>query len=184
MVEISSSQEDRAVPLMHVRDVPQGEEYEIPTHELRGKPKMIRLSSRPGTYAMVFRSRRKVRVRVGRWGHLATEPGYYIYIGSAFGPGGVSARVERHCRQDKREHWHIDYLREAVEPVFTLYCYSPIHLEHDWAQSIMKMKSITVIEGFGSSDCRCKSHLFYMPDEPDTAQLQSLVGVRLKTIWH
>jgi len=51
-------------------------------------------------------------------------PGYYIYIGSAFGPGGVRARMLRHLRADKPKHWHIDYLRE--------FCYS--HLLHTFTK--------------------------------------------------
>jgi Uri superfamily endonuclease len=65
-----------------------------------------------GTYALILRSHSKATTQVGRWGRINLETGYYIYIGSAFGPGGVRARVSRHFRKEKRKHWHIDYLRK------------------------------------------------------------------------
>ena len=71
----------------------------------------------PGTYALILQCDLNDRVQIGRLGEIELRPGYYIYVGSAFGPGGVKARVERHWRTDKRKHWHIDYLREHVTPV-------------------------------------------------------------------
>ncbi|NIP37734.1 MAG: GIY-YIG nuclease family protein, partial [Candidatus Dadabacteria bacterium] len=70
------------------------------------------MNSESGTYTLIYRNRSKTRVQVGRLGKIYIQPGYYIYVGSAFGPGGVRARVSRHFRKTKRSHWHIDYLRE------------------------------------------------------------------------
>lgn len=64
-----------------------------------------------GTYLLVLRSHGEATVQVGRWGPLAVRPGVYLYVGSAFGPGGVRARVGRHLRMRKKPHWHLDYLR-------------------------------------------------------------------------
>jgi Uri superfamily endonuclease len=36
--------------------------------------------------------------------------GTYLYCGSAKGSGGITARVTRHCKQDKKPHWHVDEL--------------------------------------------------------------------------
>ncbi len=39
------------------------------------------------------------------------EPGVYAYVGSAFGPGGLAARLRRHlCGERRRLWWHIDWL--------------------------------------------------------------------------
>ena len=92
------------------------------------------VKSEPGTYAIVFRGRESAEIAVGRWGVLQIHPGYYVYVGSAFGPGGVRARVERHFRKSKRQHWHIDYLHAVLEPVCAWCSYSPERLEHDWAR--------------------------------------------------
>lgn len=64
----------------------------------------------PGTYALILLSDSNARVQIGRWGEIELVPGYYLYVGSAFGPGGVRARVSRHCRADKPKHWHISFM--------------------------------------------------------------------------
>ena len=107
---------------------------------------------------------------------LSVKPSYYIYVGSAFGSGGVQARVLRHCRETKTKHWHIDYLREHIEPIGAWYRYGYQHLEHQWAQSIADMANYSAIKGFGSSDCKCYSHLFCTMIKPSVAQFSRAVG--------
>jgi Uri superfamily endonuclease len=125
--------------------------------------------SKPGTYALVLQSRTSTDIRIGRWGRLEIRPGYYIYVGSALGPGGVSARVSRHCREAKTRHWHIDYLREVTTPVSVWYSHDPIRLEHRWAETLLKMENTEAVTGFGCSDCRCRAHLFFTIHELDFA---------------
>ena len=115
----------------------------------------------PGTYALLLRSDRRAKVRIGRWGRLDIGPGHYIYVGSALGPGGVRARVSRHCRGVKSRHWHIDYLRAFAKPVAVCCSYDPARLEHRWAKILETMADMAPILGFGCSDCRCTSHLFF-----------------------
>ena len=83
-----------------------------------------------GTYALILRSRSRQPVQIGRWGIVDLGPGYYVYVGSAHGPGGVKARIRRHYRKTKRTHWHIDYLREAVSFARAWISYSPSSQEH------------------------------------------------------
>ncbi|MBN1192074.1 MAG: GIY-YIG nuclease family protein [Coriobacteriia bacterium] len=139
------------------------------------------MEAKPGTYALVLRSHSWARTQIDRWGHLDIEPGYYIYVGSAFGPGGVRARVLRHCRAAGSRHWHIDYLREFVTPVFAWYSHDPARLEHRWAQALAGMKGMTPIKGFGCSDCDCQSHLFHTVAEPDLARFATTVGGPVET---
>jgi Uri superfamily endonuclease len=124
------------------------------------------MESRPGTYALVLKSTSSLQVEIGRWGTLQVKPGYYIYIGSAFGPGGVLSRVSRHCRENKPKRWHIDYLREHSTPVACWYSYDPKHLEHLWANCFAGVDSLFAIDGFGCSDCQCRSHLFLSENVP------------------
>ena len=75
-----------------------------------------------GTYVFILYLRRKKRFIVGRskkFGsfHKTFQTGYYAYVGSAFGPGGLSSRIKRHLVKDKRLVWHIDYLRKEAVPV-------------------------------------------------------------------
>jgi len=140
---------------------------------------MHEMESRPGTYCILFQSQKSRRVQIGRWGYLYIEPGYYLYVGSAFGPGGVSARVLRHCRKScrsKAKHWHMDYLRDYVTPVMAWYSYAPTRLEHRWAGRLLGMAEMTSINGFGCSDCQCPAHLFQTPTEPKPGRINSAIG--------
>lgn len=125
------------------------------------------MEAKPGTYVMVLRSRSSSCVEVGRWGLLDIHPGYYLYVGSAFGPGGVRSRVLRHCRESKAKHWHIDYLRELATPVTIWYSHATVHLEHNWAEALNGIKDIMPITGFGCTDCKCATHLFFTLKTPD-----------------
>jgi Uri superfamily endonuclease len=121
----------------------------------------------PGTYALVMRCLAETKVAVGRWGEIRLESGYYTYVGSAFGPGGVRARVSRHLRQDKRRHWHLDYVRGHLAPISVWYTHDEARREHGWAQSLQSHAAFTGIEGFGCSDCGCIAHFFASEVAPD-----------------
>jgi hypothetical protein len=45
------------------------------------------LEQAPGTYALILKSESNTCVQIGRWREIKLKPGYYIYVGSAFGPG-------------------------------------------------------------------------------------------------
>ena len=131
----------------------------------------------PGTYALILQSRSNETIRVGRWGQLELKPGYYLYVGSAFGPGGVRARISRHLRANKPKHWHIDYLREFVTPLCAWVNYEAKRLEHQWAQHFYEMSEVAAIQGFGCSDCKCYSHLFHTAVKPEIAWLGSVDSI-------
>lgn len=133
-------------------------------------------SSDPGTYAIILCNDVNASVRIGRWQEINLEPGFYIYVGSAFGPGGVRARLSRHWRTTKSKHWHIDYLRELLNPIGAWYTHEVERLEHRWADAFDQINGISAINGFGCSDCRCKSHLFWTPTQPDFVQFSQVVG--------
>ena len=139
------------------------------------------MKAKPGTYALVLRCRRRAQMQIGRWGVLDIQPGCYMYVGSAFGSGGLSARISRHFRKAKSKHWHIDYLREFVTPILAWYNCDPVHLEHRWARAIAGMAETTPIKGFGCSDCRCQSHLFHAIIEPDRLRFARAIGIRVET---
>jgi Uri superfamily endonuclease len=140
------------------------------------------MKAQPGTYALILQSCTNVEIQIGRWGQLQLVPGYYIYIGSAFGAGGVQARLLRHRRKSKPKHWHIDYLREFLNPVGAWCSYEAEHLEHRWAQLLLKIGSISTVRGFGCSDCSCYSHLFITSTEPDFAYFASMLGGQVE-LW-
>lgn len=90
-------------------------------------------------------------------------PGIYVYCGSAFGPGGIRARVERHLRTDKKPHWHIDRL-SARATCIDVKTY-PVGRECDLVAALISERAVAPVPGFGSSDCRnCAAHLVRLAD--------------------
>ena len=138
------------------------------------------LSQEPGTYILILRSAVTRRVRIGRLGNLQLCPGYYAYIGSAFGPGGLHARIGHHQRAAKRPHWHIDYLRRHTRLELVLYRCGE-HSEHAWAAHIGAVPgAVVVLPGFGSSDCGCDTYLYWVGDPPPVEALVLAFGA---TVW-
>lgn len=109
-------------------------------------------------------------VEVGRLGEVVFPAGWYLYVGSALGPGGLQARLGRHkCRlaAGKRAHWHIDFLREHAAWVGAWARASDLRLECIWAAVLRRLPGAeVVIPGFGASDCGCPAHLVRVPALP------------------
>ena len=120
------------------------------------------LPTLPGTYALVLSAGISSSVEIGKLGTLALMPGIYLYIGSAFGPGGLRARVAHHRKIATRPHWHIDYLRPKTSLENAWYSCDADKREHLWAEVVGEMHGATVLlRRFGASDCSCVAHLFY-----------------------
>jgi Uri superfamily endonuclease len=114
-----------------------------------------------GAYALLVVLETPILLSAGRKVTLAA-PGRYVYCGSAKGPGGISARLARHLRVDKRPHWHVDRLTGAGRVLGAW-----LFLGGDECAVNDKLSALPVpLEGFGSSDCRrCRSHLRYWPND-------------------
>lgn len=118
----------------------------------------------PSTYVLWLQIAEPVSVQVGKLGTITIPRGTYAYVGSAHGPGGLRARLRRHLRPDKPIHWHIDAVTVLVLVNAIWYEPSPERLECLWARTLGTLPGVTApFPGFGSSDCRCKSHLFLVP---------------------
>lgn len=113
-----------------------------------------------GSYLLLLKFTEVVNVEVGKLGELSVKPGFYIYSGSAFGPGGLNARIGRHLRRLKKLRWHIDYLRQEVDNV-AAYFLANARSECTFANELIIAGGEVPMKGFGSSDCRCISHLVY-----------------------
>jgi len=120
-----------------------------------------------GSYAMLFYCPEPVQVSAGSLGSLFLVPGFYIYCGSAFGPGGVRARTEHHRRVSRRPHWHLDYLRPHLLLREVWYTFDKAAREHQWAEQLALLRGASMpFKGFGSSDCGCRSHLIRIGYQP------------------
>lgn len=122
----------------------------------------IDLPSQPGTYALLLAATTKQDVPIGKLGVLHMLPGIYVYVGSALGPGGLAARVNRHALPEKALHWHIDYLRAETRLLAVWYARGAKPRECHWSKIIERAATTEIpLDGFGASDCRCRSHLQY-----------------------
>ncbi|MEM0191910.1 MAG: GIY-YIG nuclease family protein [Candidatus Korarchaeum sp.] len=103
-------------------------------------------------------------LRVGALGTFEVPEGILAYVGSAYGPGGLIARISRHFRKGKRLRWHVDYLTESglveVEEALAL----PSVRERELLEVVMGFGE-PLIPGFGCSDSRGDiTHLFKLKD--------------------
>ncbi|MDP7065060.1 MAG: GIY-YIG nuclease family protein [Arenicellales bacterium] len=122
------------------------------------------MPSSAGTYAIVMRAQDRQQLQIGRLGGVQLSKGWYVYVGSAFGPGGLAARVSRHLRCHKTRHWHIDHLIWATTVREVWYSQRQRDLEHCWAQAALDQPAArNLLRGFGASDCQCLSHLVRFP---------------------
>ena len=119
----------------------------------------------PGSYALQLRLADQQELQVGRLGKFDFPPGEYVYIGSALGPGGLQARLNRHLRGCGRVHWHIDWLRAKALVTGYYFIISDSRFECVWSQALTNHPFVKVpAHGFGASDCReannpCPAHL-------------------------
>lgn len=143
------------------------------------QPRRDYLPTAGGTYVLILCSQTMQCIIVGRLGELFLCPGFYVYVGSAFGAGGLAARVQRHLNPVHTLHWHIDYLRQATYPCEVWYTQDPVRHEHTWASILGEMPvSAVPLPGFGASDCTCTSHLFFFEFLPSFAAFQHAVAER------
>ena len=139
--------------------------------------RLLRLQSQPGTYALLLSAASDELVQIGRLGQLHVRAGFYVYVGSAFGPGGVRARLAHHCRPAARPHWHIDYLRVAAHIITIWYTYDTLRREHQWAEVLQRTRGASIpLQRFGASDCTCASHLYCLRTRPSWNAFRS--GIR------
>lgn len=125
------------------------------------------MASDTGCYHLVFYLREPARLRVGSLGEHTLAAGWYVYTGSAFGPGGLAARVARH-RRGGALRWHVDYLARKAELVDVVLLPDEVRRECEHAQSVRALPGASVpIPRFGASDCRCPAHLAYFAERQE-----------------
>jgi len=116
-----------------------------------------------GSYLLILKVDSSLALHIGRLGMLTFQKGFYIYVGSAM--RNLGARIRRHLKKAKKQHWHIDYLTAHTGTIIPLPVRSSQRNECAIAKalsSIMKPGP----RGFGSSDCHCWTHLFFSETNP------------------
>ncbi len=108
------------------------------------------------TYILLIENYKDRKVFIGRLGKLKFVQGNYAYVGSA--KKNLMARIKRHLSENKKKFWHIDYLLDRKTRIKEVWI-NPRQAECRMVKYLFK-KGFQYIKNFGSSDCRCKSHLF------------------------
>lgn len=127
-----------------------------------------------GTYLLLLHlDRPRTQLAIGRLGCFDFAAGYYYYVGSAFGSGGLPARLKHHQRRHKaRPHWHIDYVRAEAELHAVWSVVYPLPLELSWCAALGALPHLRMpVRGFGASDSSAPAHLLYSADSPNIAML-------------
>ncbi len=122
---------------------------------------MLQGESGSGGYLLLIELPEQRDIRVGKLGCITFYPGFYTYAGSAL--SGFKNRLNRHLTQGKKLHWHIDYLVEEAYIREIVVVRSNSKIECLLAQFMSS--SMVGIPGFGCSDCRCYSHLYFTTEE-------------------
>ena len=114
-----------------------------------------------GTYLLVIKLKKSQRLSAGRLPETNFRPGIYLYVGRS--RLGLQGRFSRHLRKEKKLFWHIDYFLQKAEV-------EEIWIKRDFfdeCRTVSKVRaylknSFFPQQKFGSSDCRCPSHLIYL----------------------
>ncbi|MEI6777195.1 MAG: GIY-YIG nuclease family protein [Chloroflexales bacterium] len=131
-----------------------------------------------GSYVLVLHLDHAITdLQVGRLGSFNFPAGYYLYVGSAFGAGGLAARLRHHERGDaSRPHWHIDYLRAHARLCEIWTVSGPLRMECRWCAALTAEPGVSLpAVGFGSRDTGCRSHLFYLSRPPHSRMLSRIL---------
>ena len=131
-----------------------------------------------GTYVLIASVAKMKRLEIGRLGTYDIVPGFYAYVDSAFGAGGLRARLGHHLESTATPHWHIDYLLGVAEPVEVWYTMATQRFEHHWAELLEKARHLRVpIPRFGCSDYHRSrsSHLFHSKRRPSFRWFQQQI---------
>lgn len=140
------------------------------------------MPSAPGTYVLVLRVESGSAVQIGRLGMFDIPLGWYAYVGSAFGSGGLRARIRHHLAPVRRPHWHIDWFR-AEATVREVWFTRDLTLEHAWASILLGLPGAYVpVPRFGASDCSCSTHLIGFANPPQAHAFQQTAGVPVEVL--
>ncbi len=146
--------------------------------------------ARKGVYNLLIKLDRDCRLKVGMLGTFQFPKGYYVYTGSA--QNNMEKRIARHLAiaecgirnaESQKEnifvpqsalcnphspkmHWHIDYLLRVAK-VLKVVEYAGLKADEcRISRAIGKHPDAKIIvKGFGSSDCRCRTHLYFFPEK-------------------
>jgi Uri superfamily endonuclease len=132
-----------------------------------------------GQYVLLLLLPEDTTLTIGRLGTFDFPAGWYAYVGSAFGAGGLTGRLKHHLQPVERPHWHIDYFRQAAQLAEIWLSPDEEKHEQEWVELMLAIPGATVlVDGFGASDSSMDSHLIYFDVRPGLEDFA--VGVRAR----
>lgn len=135
--------------------------------------------SQTGNYVLILHLPLNTSLTVGKLGTFDLPAGWYAYVGSAFGAGGLVGRLKHHLRPVERPLWHIDYLRQVAEVQEIWLAPGEERREQEWVEIMLAIPgAMVLVEGFGASDSVKESHLIYFDVRPLLEDFA--VGVRAR----
>ena len=124
-------------------------------------------------YALFIKLYRDIQIIVGSLGKIYFKKGNYLYVGSA--KINFKSRIKRHLLKDKKIFWHIDYLLSSKNAIIKEVWVTNKIKECNIAKLLNKM-GCNPIKDFGSSDCKCFSHLFFINNIREVKSLFKIKG--------
>lgn len=120
-----------------------------------------------GCYCLIICIDDENTIEIGkRLGEITFKKGYYVYVGSAM--NSLPARIRRHLSDEKKLHWHIDYLLKNAKITDVIYNESSKKIECELSKCLEEKAD--GIKGFGCSDCMCESHLYYYKNRKEAIE--------------
>ena len=110
-----------------------------------------------GCYVLIIVVKTDRTIAVGALGDIRFRKGIYLYVGRA--KKNLKQRVNRHLATKKKMRWHIDYLLQHFPVESTML--APILNECLFANDLATCAEASIVDRFGSSDCKCESHLIH-----------------------
>ena len=138
-----------------------------------------------GVYILILKLDQESDIQIGKLGKLHFSNGFYAYTGSALGTGGFK-RVERHFNvstgKNPTRKWHIDYLLPKSKIVHAILLPTEDAIECKLARSLKKISGMSIIPGFGCTDCMCETHLIYAESDPRSMIIDVCNEMGIKSI--
>ncbi len=121
-----------------------------------------------GVYCLLIEITKDAELEIGKLGFLRFEKGFYVYVGSAL--TNLEKRVGRHIKTSKKGNkkffWHIDYLLNCSEVKLRKVFYKETIKREECSVAKEVSREGIPVPKFGSSDCKCLSHLFRVEKTP------------------
>jgi Uri superfamily endonuclease len=123
------------------------------------------MAMQKGIYCLIIYLRKGENIKTGKLGEFFFRKGYYIYTGSS--QNCLQKRLARHLAQEKKMHWHIDYLLKYGIIKEIMVIDSSKADECNLSNEVSLLSDAKVAANrFGASDCNCKTHLYFFNKKP------------------